>query len=449
VVELVLLFLFSAGLLACVAAGLSILYAMLFGYILFFLYGRWKKYAVRQVLHFSVVGIHSVQNVLLNFVLIGMITAAWRASGTIACIVYYAAGICIPSAILLVTFLLCCLVSFLTGTSFGSAATIGVICMTIATGMGIPPLYTGGAILSGVYFGDRCSPMSTSALLISELTGTNIFRNIAVMMRTGWVPLVLSSAVYWILGYVCPAEGNAAEIRGIFPEQYTLSLVTLLPAAVILLFSLLKIHVKITLGVSSICAFLIACQVQKISLLSMLQICVFGFHPENPALAALMSGGGIYSMSNVFLIVCISSCYAGIFKETGFLDSIQAHLLEFSKMATPFGAILLTAVVTSIVSCNQTLSIILTQQLCQPTIPDAEEFASHLENTVVVIAGLVPWSIACAVPLASIGAPTASVLTACYLYLLPLYHLCLHIRSDKPPFKSADKPSAPPNEIEV
>ena len=41
----------------------------------------------------------------------------------------------------------------------------------------------------------------------------------------------------------------------------------------------------------------------------------------------------------------------------------------------------------------------------------------------VVVAPLVPWSIAGGVPLASIAAPTASIFFACYLYLLPLWRL--------------------------
>ena len=46
-----------------------------------------------------------------------------------------------------------------------------------------------------------------------------------------------------------------------------------------------------------------------------------------------------------------------------------------------------------------------------------------LEDAVVVVAPLVPWSIAGGVPLASIAAPTASIFFACYLYLLPLWRL--------------------------
>ena len=147
--ELLFLALFAASLIACVVTGASVVFALIFGYILFFSYGLIHGKSVKEMLRFSRNGIFTVKNVLLTLLLISMLTAIWRACGSIAYIVYYASAICTPSVMLLASFLLCCLISFLTGTSFGSAATIGVICMTMANSMGIPPFLTGGAILAG------------------------------------------------------------------------------------------------------------------------------------------------------------------------------------------------------------------------------------------------------------------------------------------------------------
>ena len=75
-----------------------------------------------------------------------MLTALWRAAGTIPAIVSYCAGLMNPSVMILMAFLLNCLVSVLTGTAFGTAATMGVICMTMAKAMGCNEILTGGAI---------------------------------------------------------------------------------------------------------------------------------------------------------------------------------------------------------------------------------------------------------------------------------------------------------------
>ena len=132
-------------------------------------------------------------------------------------------------------------------------------------------------------------------------------------------------------------------------------------------------------------------------------------------------------MMKVFCIVCLSSCYSGMFNGTGLLEGFRSGLNQLSTKILPFGSILLTSIITVMVSCNQALGIMLTHQLCVDTEPDPETMASHMENTVVVIAPLIPWSIAGAVPLATVGAPTACILTACYLYLLPVWNYGVEI----------------------
>ena len=79
------------------------------------------------------------------------------------------------------------------------------------------------------------------------------------------------------------------------------------------------------------------------------------------------------------------------------------------------------------IACNQTLAIMLTQQLCGDLEADPNRVAANLENTAVVIAPLIPWSIAGGVPLASVDAPTVCILTAFYLYLIPLWNYLLAI----------------------
>ena len=81
-------------------------------------------------------GVKTIRNILMTFVIIGFLTGLWRAGGTIPTIVYYASGVIDPALIVLLTFVLNCLLSFLMGTSFGTAATMGLISMTIASTLG-------------------------------------------------------------------------------------------------------------------------------------------------------------------------------------------------------------------------------------------------------------------------------------------------------------------------
>ena len=48
-------------------------------------------------------------------------------------------------------------------------------------------------------------------------------------------------------------------------------------------------------------------------------------------------------------------------------------------------------------------------------------------NSVILIAALIPWAIAGAVPVATIGAEMTCLVAAFYLYLVPLWNLCFSI----------------------
>ncbi len=428
-VEIGALSLFAVSLVLCISFDISILIALVLGFFLFFGYGLYRKHSVREMVSMALSGVKTVKNILITFILIGIITAVWRVCGTIPYIVYHATQVCSPGVMVLITFLLCCLISALTGTAFGTAATMGVICVTMSSSMGIPILYSGGAVLAGSFFGDRCSPMSTSALLVSTVTGTDLYRNIGNMIKTSAVPFVITCIVYAFLGIDAGADFDTTQIRNLFAENFVLHPAALIPAAAIILLSCFRINVKITMSVSILCGTVVAFFVQKVSLSELVSIALWGYTPQDPAVAALLSGGGIQSMVKVFCIVCLSSSYSGMFNGTGLMEGFRGGLNRLSEKILPFGSILLTSIITVMVSCNQTLAIMLTQQLCMDAEPDPETMASHLENTTVVIAPLIPWSIAGAVPLATVGAPTACILTACYLYLLPVWNYAVAIRN--------------------
>jgi len=428
-IELGVISAFAVSLMICIGFDVSILAALVFGFFLFYGYGLYRKHAPGEMISLAFSGIKTVKNILITFILIGIITATWRACGTIPYIVYHATKICSPNAMVLITFLLCCLISVLTGTAFGTAATMGVICVTMASSMGVPLVYSGGAVLAGSFFGDRCSPMSTSALLVSTVTGTDLYRNIGSMVKTSAVPFLITCGIYTLLGSGSGSHYDVSQIQSLFADNFVLHPAALIPAVVIVLLSCFRVNVKITMSISILCGMAVAFLIQDISLTELAGIAIWGYKPEAAEVAALLSGGGVQSMVKVFCIVCLSSCYSGMFNGTGLLEGFRGSLNRLSKKILPFGSILITSVITVMISCNQTLAIMLTHQLCMDTEPDPETMASHLENTAVVIAPLIPWSIAGAVPLATVGAPTISILTACYLYLLPVWNYAVAIRN--------------------
>ena len=59
---------------------------------------------------------------------------------------------------------------------------MGTICVSVGISMGMDPVLLGGAMLSGVYFGDRCSPASSSATLVAAATDTKLYDNLTSTM---------------------------------------------------------------------------------------------------------------------------------------------------------------------------------------------------------------------------------------------------------------------------
>lgn len=222
--SVIAILLFSVSLIFCLLLNFSVVYALIVGYIIFITYGLIKGYDLKVLVKKSFEGVLTVKNILLVFVLIGMITALWRASGTIAFIVYMGSKLILPSILILLTFLLCSILSFLIGTSLGTAATMGVISVSIGKAMGINPYYLGGAVLSGIYFGDRCSPMSTSALLITELTKTNLYTNIKLMLKTSIIPFIATCLFYLFLGLKSSTSPVSIDATNIFKENYNFSI---------------------------------------------------------------------------------------------------------------------------------------------------------------------------------------------------------------------------------
>ena len=428
--SIVAILLFSLSLIFCLLLKYSVIYALIVGYIIFVTYGLIKGHDLKVLIKKSFEGVLTVKNILLVFILIGMITALWRASGTIAFIVYMGSKLISPSILILLTFLLCSILSFLIGTSLGTAATMGVICVSIGKAMGINPYYLGGAVLSGIYFGDRCSPMSTSALLITELTKTNLYTNIKLMLKTSIIPFVTTCLFYLFLGLKSSTSPVGIDATNIFKENYNLNIVVIVPAILIIILSLFKVNVKKTMLLSIFISFIIAMFFQKESVTSLINYCVYGFHHSNEKLNSMMKGGGILSMLNVGLIVAISSSYSGIFKETKMLVLMKKYLKEFSKKTSNYFVIFLSSIISGAIACNQSLGIILTYELCEE-LEDKQNMAIILENTIVLLAGLIPWNIAMAVPLKTIDIGLMSGLFAFYLYFLPLWNLFLGIIKEK------------------
>lgn len=431
--ELAAFAVFVIALLGGILGGAPLWCSLLFGLCIFFIYGVIRKFAFKALLKMALEGMMSAKNIAVVMLLIGMLTALWRASGTIAYVVSQSIDFIHPQFFLPMVFVMNCIMSVLTGTSFGTIATIGVISMSMGQTLGFDSVLVGGAVMSGAYFGDRCSPVSTSALLVCEVTGTGIYDNIRAMCKTCIVPTIISIALYFILGKCSgiSSEVSIANVQNVFAGYFDLHHATLLPAIAIVVLSIFKVDVKITMLVSIAISIILCLYLQHAGFLEILETAFFGFHSEDTSIAKMLDGGGMFGMLKLSVVVCIALSYAGIFRGTNMLFGIINALQKLAQKTVPFFSVLITAIVTNMLACNQSLSIMLTAELCRDFVKDKNRLSLFIENTCITIAPLVPWSIASMIPCEMLQQGKAILPFSFYLYLIPLWQLVLCIAKRK------------------
>ncbi|MDA0265401.1 MAG: Na+/H+ antiporter NhaC family protein [Cyanobacteria bacterium] len=368
-------------------------------------------------------GVRQSAGVISILLLIGLVVASWLIAGTVPALVYYGLQLIHPRWFLVSAFLLTGLVSVLLGTSFGSAGTIGLALMIMARGAGVDEHWAAGAIISGAYIGDRCSPMSSSAHLVATLTGTDIYPNLRQMLATGWGALLLSMGIYTLasLRYALSIVDNPLIAQ--IPPHFSVHPVTLLPAGLLVVLTLWRVPVQRTLGMSLGSAIALAFVIQAQSGLAVLQTLLMGLQlPSDNPLREIFQGGGLLAMGRVCAIVAVSTALAGLLSGMGTLNPLSQWLSRWPGKRGLFGSIVVTGALTSAFGCTQTIAILLTQQIARPLYCHAhpEQLAVDIENSAVVLAPLVPWNIAGLVPVTVLLTDAGFIPYGVYLYLLPL-----------------------------
>ena len=106
--ELCTLLLFVAVLVAALAFKVKLVFAMLAGLALFAGYALVRGYGVRRVLAMCGRGIVTAKGILILFVLLGLLTALWRAGGVIPLMVVHSVKVIHGGGFLLAVFVLDC-----------------------------------------------------------------------------------------------------------------------------------------------------------------------------------------------------------------------------------------------------------------------------------------------------------------------------------------------------
>lgn len=122
--------------------------------------------------------------------------------GTAQYIVAISKPYLIPSLLPAMIFLISAVISFATGTSWGTWALMMPIGVPLAVAAGVDPIITTAAVLSGGAFGDHCGPISDTCVLASVAVNVDHLEHVRTQIPYAVAVAVVALAGFLVTGFV-------------------------------------------------------------------------------------------------------------------------------------------------------------------------------------------------------------------------------------------------------
>lgn len=383
----------------------------------------------------SIVGkLSKTMPAIFILIIVGFLIGAWMIGGTIPMMVYYGLKYIDPGYVIIASFLVSAVVSVCTGTSWGSAGTVGVALMGVAAGMDAPLPIVAGAVVSGAYFGDKMSPLSDTTNLSPIAAGSKLYDHIAHMFWTTVPGAVICCVVYLIMGFkTSPGAGTVetpekvVAILSALEHLFKFNFLVIVPPLIVLYGSVTKKPTIPVMLLSSAVAFINAIVFQGFSIAQCCQAAIGGFEMKmfnNPAIDTstlipdiprLLQRGGMMSILEVVLIAFCAYAFAGTLAVSGSLDIVLEKLMKRVKST---GGLIVSTIVSCItavcVTSNGQLSILLPGEMFSDTYIkmglEPKNLSRTLEDSATVVEPIVPWTAAGVYMAATLGVPTLTYL---------------------------------------
>lgn len=390
----------------------------------------------------------AVLPMLLILLTIGMLIGTWMIAGTIPLMVYYGIQLVSPQYLVLTAFLATAMMSLFTGTSWGSAGTIGVALMSMAAAMGAPLAPTAGAVISGAYFGDKMSPLSDTTNISAIGAGADLYDHVRHMLYTAVPSFIVAVIVYSIFGSYSPVadgalSGNAARLLREIESTFQLNWLALLPPVIVVIGIVKKYPAVLVMAASCVIAMALGIALQGFTFGDAINAAVNGFDGKmlvsvggDPSAISenfgkLLNRGGLFSMVNNLLLIIAAFLLAGAMDVSGALDNIIHSLLSYAK--STFGLIAATMAsggVMIAITSHGGVTALIVGGLFQKAYAERgfapENLSRSLEDSVTITEPLMPWTVSAIFMAGTVGVSTLEYLPwATFCYTGTLFSLLL------------------------
>ncbi len=401
------------------AAVVAVVAAMLIGF-------KWSALEKMMINGIS----RSLQSILILLV-IGMMIGVWMYSGVVPAMIYYGLKIMRPAFFLAAVMVICSISSIATGSSWGTAASMGIAFLGISHGLGINPAITAGAVISGAYFGDKMSPLSDTTNLAPAMAGTDVMTHVKFMLIPTGITYIVTLAIFALM----PLAANA-NLLGFHSTFYTgtvgagdMSVANALGDAIkqafpninpLLMLPPLVVIVAIALKVPAIPGLTMG--LFSGAVLAVI-FCYGGFGLEkefvfsgayndevlktvNAAIKELLGNldpeaydttGGISNMGGTIALIMIAMMYGGVMEGTGMLGKFVEKIKKIVK--TPAGLVSVaegTCIFSNVAMPDQYVSIIIGGRMYAEDFDKMDVYpaalSNALESSATITSALVPWN---------------------------------------------------------
>jgi NhaC family Na+:H+ antiporter len=331
--------------------------------------------------------------------------------------IYYGLQILDPSWFYAAACIICGIVALSIGSSWTTAATIGVALIGIAQGLSLDPAITAGAVISGAYFGDKMSPLSETTKLAPARAGRQVVAHIRNRIWTTVPSISTAIVLFLILGFSEETTATTSSISDLseqLSQQFNISLFNLIPLFVLLILAIKKVPAFPAVAIGAIIGGLWAVIFQQELILRLgnessdvltvnIKVVWTAFFDGvsivtgNAELDKLLSGGGMSKMLNtIWLIMCALS-FGAVLEHLGMLRKFVSVILAKAKsIGSLIASTVATCIGTNLISADQYMAIVMPGRMYKE---EYERRGLHplvlsrtLEDSGTITSPLIPWN---------------------------------------------------------
>ena len=391
--------------------------ALLFATFTAALIGLKNGFTWRLLEEAMIKGITLSLGAILILLMVGALIGTWLLSGTVPTLIYYGLQVISPQWFYAASCLICGIVAMSIGSSWTTAATIGVALLGVATGLGLDQVVTAGAVISGAYFGDKLSPLSETTNLAPAVAGSDLFDHIQHMLWTTVPSFVIAMIIFIVMGFSADVSsdiGRIDDIVLILNDNFNISPMMLVPLFVLLALAYKKMPAFPAISIGAVLGAVWALIFQSDLLASQVEISQgqlvgyfklvwatfydgFAIKTGDSTMDDLLSGGGMAGMLTTTWLVMTALMFGAIMEKTGLLEVFVKSILKVARSTgSLIASTIATCIGTNLVAADQYIAIVVPGRMFKEEYKKrglkSVNLSRTLEDGGTITSPLIPWN---------------------------------------------------------